>query len=157
MQNLETLSRSINNLCQYLDEIYDINYGGCCYLAYLLASKLEELNLSYSLVVYDCFKKNIEQVRFTSCNKVMSRIPEYTITGKGTCDHYCILLEKSIYLNNISYISGHEYIITGINSSSIKWIYKKGKWNSSYKRSKNRIIKSIIDNFFKRYEKGRNI
>lgn len=154
MQDLRSLSREINNLCQYLDEIYDINSGGCCYLAYLLASKLEELNLSYSLVVYDYFQKDIEQVRFTSCNKIISRVPAYTITGKGTCDHYCILLEKSIYLNNLLPVSEHEYVITGINSSNIKWIYKKGKWNNNYKRSKNRIIKSIIDDFFKRYKKG---
>lgn len=154
MQSLKSLSREINNLCQYLDEIYNINSGGCCYLAYLLASKLERLNLPYSLVVYDYFNKNIEQVKFTSCNKIISEVPEYTVTGKGTCNHYCILLEKSIYLNNLRCPSEYEYIITGINSSSIKWIYKKGKWNHTYKHSRNRIIKNIVNNFFKKYEKG---
>lgn len=153
MQSLESLSKMINNLCEFLDETYDINCGGCCYLAYLLAVNLEKLNIKYSLVVYDTFKKDVNQVRITSQKKYISTIPEFIITGKGTCNHYCILLEKSLYLNNLYPIDGYEYIITGINSSILKWIYKKGKWNSYYKRNKNRVIKNIVYNFFKKYEK----
>ena len=153
MQNLESLSKAINGLCKYLDEMYDINCGGCCYLAYLIASNLEKLNIEYSLVVHDFFKKNIEQVKITSSKKYLSTVPEFTITGKGTCDHYCISLGKSLYLNNLYPSSGHEYIITGIDSSVLKWIYKKGKWNLTYKRNKNRIVRDTVNNFFKRYER----
>ena len=48
----------LNNLCQKLDILYDINNGGCCYVAYKIAKQLDKLNIKYELVVFDYISKN---------------------------------------------------------------------------------------------------
>ena len=42
----------INTLCREMDCEYDINNGGCCYVAAVIAECLEECNIQYSVYEY---------------------------------------------------------------------------------------------------------
>ena len=53
-KNLNELCRKLNSLFRFLDEVYHINSGGCCYVASVLAELLEEDDVDYSVIVYDC-------------------------------------------------------------------------------------------------------
>ena len=53
-KNLNELCHKLNSLFRFLDEVYDINSGGCCYVASVLAELLEEDDVDYSVIVYDC-------------------------------------------------------------------------------------------------------
>lgn len=43
----------LNNLCIELDDKYNINNGGCCYIAAVMARYLTQYNIPYQLVEYD--------------------------------------------------------------------------------------------------------
>lgn len=47
------LFKSINDLCLELDFEYDINRGGCCFVAAVLAEQLENFNIPYTAYEYD--------------------------------------------------------------------------------------------------------
>lgn len=46
------LFKELNALCIKLDKEWDINCGGCCYVAYVLAKYLEEYNISFVIRHY---------------------------------------------------------------------------------------------------------
>lgn len=52
-EKAEWLKNSLEHLFTYLDDTYDINAGGCCFAAYVIAKNLESLGESYKLVIYD--------------------------------------------------------------------------------------------------------
>lgn len=47
------LYKALNSLCDKLDEEYQINYGGCCYVASIIVRYLEQYNISFEIVCYD--------------------------------------------------------------------------------------------------------
>lgn len=47
------LFKDINSLCRNLDEDFDINNGGCCFVAAVIAQGLEKCNISYSVRYYE--------------------------------------------------------------------------------------------------------
>lgn len=47
------LFKELNALCIKLDNIYNINNGGCCYVAYVLAKYLEEYKIPFTVREYD--------------------------------------------------------------------------------------------------------
>lgn len=50
--NRKELFKQLNELCEELDYKYDINRGGCCYVAYCLAEQLEIHNIPFKAVQY---------------------------------------------------------------------------------------------------------
>ena len=42
------LAAQLNKMCKVLDKRYQINYGGCCYLAYCIAELLEKDGFKFS-------------------------------------------------------------------------------------------------------------
>lgn len=47
------LFKELNTLCTKLDDEWDINCGGCCYVAYVLAKYLEEYKIPFIVRDYD--------------------------------------------------------------------------------------------------------
>lgn len=156
--NCNTLQRELNSLCNFLDEVYEINYGGCCFLASEISKHLDILGLSYDLVIYNSEERDqlsIEQ-EIKNCRSNKSR--EQSITGRNSCNHYCLQLQGSRLINSADYEVEYEdgdsykYVISKISHKNINWIYKRGGWNDDYNVSHNKTIKNIVKEFFKEYE-----
>lgn len=103
------------SLFNQLHKKYKINYGGCCFVAYCIAKKLEILNEPYWLIIQH--------------SKV-----------KG--NHYCILSKKYGYLNKDYRIK--KYVRLKATSNTILQIYKDNSWSCKYNKKNNTIIKNII-------------
>ena len=52
--------QDLNQLCQLLNDDYNINRGGCCYITYLIAKNLDRLHIPYKL-------KNIKDMDKKKC------------------------------------------------------------------------------------------
>lgn len=46
------LFKELNALCRKLDNEWDINCGGCCYVSYVLSKYLEEYNIPFTIRRY---------------------------------------------------------------------------------------------------------
>ena len=49
--NERKLFKELNKLCEEMSESYDINNGGCCFVAACLAEQLEKYNIPYIVCV----------------------------------------------------------------------------------------------------------
>lgn len=47
------LFKLLNELCREMDDNYDINSGGCCYVAAVIAEQLELHNISFTVYLYE--------------------------------------------------------------------------------------------------------
>ena len=156
MRNLSyySLLKNLNSLCRFLDETYNVNMGGCCYLASLIAKHLDKLNIKYDLIIYDSYSRNRENIKceVISCRK--NKDLNNSVTGYYSCNHYCIRLRGAGVINGDGdYTEEHRYSIPNISYKNIRWIYKNSRWNKCYKVQYNKTIKNIVKEFFKNYEK----
>lgn len=146
--DLSNLVRNLNNLCEFLDNSYDINCGGCCYISHLIAKHLESLNIEYSVVIldYEIDKEDInEDEVITSIKKHKHNL----LTGRDVGNHYALKIEDEI-INPSSIDEDRTIICTNeIKSKDLKWIYDTGDWNDMYNIARNKYISSYIDTFFK--------
>ena len=135
-QNLKVLSHQLDKLCKFLDELYDINCGGCCYLAYCLAKLLDSDNLEYQVVVVS---DNCEELM--DC-ETLSDIP-------CSCTHYGIYVDGE-YINIDDSDLENDYVNHFINVTpdEIKEHYKFGDWNDCYDIDKNDLIWETLKTFY---------
>ena len=140
------LAKSLDALCTKLDRVYNINSGGCCYLAFLIARNLDQLEVKYELVVYSPDKKDSIKMEEELKNRTLQSGDESVIM----CDHYCLYIYNYGIINRDNRHGG--YIVKNVSSNSIGWIYKLGGWNPYYKKSNNSIVKDIVNDFFKKYK-----
>jgi len=150
--NVHKLVDNLNLLCENLVSSYNINKGGCCFIAYLIARHLDRLKLSYQLIVYSDEKKNILGISHEVFSMVKNfKEEDSSVTGYNTCYHYAIYLEGGGIINPEE--CNHTYYIGGLSSKNIKWVYKIGHWNSEYNIHFNRNIQKIVNSFFSKYSK----
>lgn len=157
MRNLKRLKWSLNNLCKFLDETYDINSGGCCLLTYLIAVNLEKLGVKYDLIIYNDRAKNLKGITREIVKMEEEESIESSVIKGGTCTHYTLKIHRAGIINKEDYSPDHyfEYRINKINSNNIKWIYEKGFWNSYYDTVNSVSIQNIVKSFFEQfYEKN---
>lgn len=147
-ENRKYLVRELNKLCEFLDTTYSINSGGCCYISYLIAKKLEEFGVKYKVVFYDDELEDItaNDIKYAIENKDLHHIG----CGDFTCHHYAIIVDDEV-INGDSYTEEHNVIAT-LTSKDLQWIYKTGDWNESYNISLNVILKSYINTFFNAFK-----
>lgn len=130
-QNLRELSTQLDKLCRFLDELYDINCGGCCYVAACLAECLQKDNVSYQVVVLECPE---EVIKFSKIKK--------------SCYHYFISV-NNIDINGYDDLDEDEYrIFYNVSSRSLFNHYKKCMWNDCYDSDKNKFIKKMIKQYY---------
>ena len=154
--NCHSIQKRINSLCEFLNETYSVNYGGCCFLAFLIARHLDKLGLKYNLVIYDYYIKDQTQIKHevTSCHR--NKGFKNSVTGDYACDHYCLQLRGAGILNGCDYrysSNYYRYSIPDISYKNIRWIYRNSSWNDYYEVRHNKTIKNIVNKFFKEYEK----
>ena len=116
--NRKKLFTKLNQLCLELDNKYNINCGGCCYIAACIAEQLERFDIPFEIVHYD-------------------------ICG---C-HYAIKVSDR-YINRSDYKKKEIYEILDYSSEEMFDIYYQGDWNSTYKRKYNSIVHRKIKNLF---------
>jgi len=116
--NRKKLFTKLNQLCLELDNKYNINSGGCCYVAACIAEQLESFNISFEIVHYD-------------------------ICG---C-HYAIKVSDR-YINRSDYKKNEIYEILDYSSEEMFDIYYNGDWNDTYERKYNSIVHRKIKKLF---------
>lgn len=150
--NVHYLKHSLDKLCYCLDELYNINRGGCCYIAYLIARHLDKLGMAYDLTIYDYRGRDVLDINHEVTNMLKHTTSKSSVIKYGTCAHYCISLTGGGYVNKGDVDGLNQYIVKGVTCKNIGWIYQNGFWNKEYDTRNNKTVKGIIDSFFKNYE-----
>ena len=105
---MEFVVTKLNYTAYELDRLYNINSGGCCYLAYKIAYWLEKYGIEYYFVIQND-------------NPIINDI------GK----HYCLqVLPSKLYLNK-SPLYTHIKSIKRTSSQILDY-YKKSSWSEKY-------------------------
>lgn len=151
---MEQLINRLNKLCNKLHNKFYINYGGCCYVTYLIAKHLDKLNIPYKLCVATPNELCIKQVQWELNNKIMNNDSNTSICGNNVCSHYYILIKDKI-INGCDYDWYNMYTFNA-NHKIIRWIYKWGDWNDDYDVYNNRKVRNSINYLFKKYGRKEN-
>ena len=135
----------LKKLVTFIDDAYDINNGGCCYLSYLLAKQLEKHNIPFLVGISwetDC---SIDEIKNNISNR--SKDGVFSDDDYG-CYHISIQIER-VDINSL-YCSDTEYI--SLASKDLHWLYNKGlknsDWNTTYNTDNNQIISKFINVLF---------
>jgi hypothetical protein len=114
----------------------ELTGGGCCYTAYCIAKVFEQVNLKFSLVVFDR-DYEVQSIDY------LRDLPE-------SMEHYAIILndqEDIKYLNcDLEDFQIH-YQIYQTNSLEILDYYLNNAWNEEYDRKNNPIVQEQIEKF----------
>lgn len=153
MSNIRKLLKEINKACAEFHKCYQLNFGGCCFAASVIAKYLEKLNIEYYLVVTDFYNKNLTCVNNEIKNRKVNKLPHNSICGLNTCNHYYLYIPKYSININYDYSRENTIFVKGINHRDIAWIYKKGDWNESYDTSYNKKFINLIKSICSKYEK----
>lgn len=149
--NVHYLKKRLDSLCDILEKDYNINEGGCCFVASVIAQNLDRLGIKYKLVIYDdrfrdVLAVNHEVYTMNICSKRNS------ITRRQTCYHYAIQIIGAGVVNGEQNYHYNIYLVEGISARNIYWIYKNGYWNEEYNIYNNRKVRKIINAFFHEYD-----
>lgn len=127
-KNLSYLSNKLNSLCKFLDELYDINSGGCCFISFCIANLLEQDNILYDIGIIDDYPENtLEEFDHSAYHVFLIVNDDYNINNES-CDEYTTYPGSSLSL--------------------IQYYNKVSGWNSIYDHSKNVYMKKLITNFY---------
>lgn len=150
MTNLKNLVKDLNALCDRLDQDYNINFGGCCFVAYLMMKHFEKIGLHPTLVIENGCKK-IDEDDFLDC--VHTRSGNCQGIKDQTCYHYFVYIpEIDKYVNSSEFCEEYLYKFQGLSAKDVHWIYKTGDWNSEYNRKNSPMVGRKIAQVFRKYE-----
>lgn len=121
----KSLFKNLNQLCKDLDYKYNINSGGCCFVAAVIAEQLENCNIPFKLIHYELY----------SCHYAI-RVND-RIINRCDCKYNEIIFDD--------YLSSDDIYDTYYNED----------WNSTYNKQWNLIVKTKIKSLFKKYENRR--
>lgn len=121
----QELFKELNRLCEVLDYSYNINSGGCCLVAAIIAKQLEESNIPFTVIHYDKY----------ACHYAI-RVKDRIINRSGY--HYDEITSDKM-------LSSEELYDIYLNK------LEDGYWNSCYNRQKNLIVRTKISVLFKKY------
>lgn len=116
--NRNRLFTNLNKLCLELDNRYNINCGGCCYVAACIAEQLELYNISFKIIHYDIYH----------------------------C-HYAIKVSDR-YINRDYHTKKEIYEILDWNSNKLFERYYNEGWNFCYKTKHNNVVRNEIQKLF---------
>jgi hypothetical protein len=150
MTDLENLVKDLNVLCDRLDQDYNINFGGCCFVAYLMMKQFEKIGLHPTLIIEsDCGE--IDGDDFLDC--VHTRSGNCQGLKDQTCYHYFVYIpEVDEYVNSGELYEEYLYKFRGLSAKDVHWIYRTGDWNSNYDRKNSPMVGRKIAQVFRKYE-----
>ena len=147
--NLEPILKKLSQLCSDLDRWYDINRGGCCYVAYLIATNLWNLKVKYKLVLCDKYK---------TCKALKMRRDINSLRLSGySFNHYFIEVDgfpinMGYFNKKVCYQSKASYINPFCIGKIYTYFKERDEWNEIYKPRHNPIVKDTINKFFEENE-----
>lgn len=113
---------------EFLDNAYNINSGGCCFVASVLAKLLEQDGVNFSVIVYDCDYDDFYDLDCSQYHYTL-QIGDRIVNGYEDDDDYA------------------EYY--NVSSKDLLEHYKEcGDWNEVYNRKRNNYIKRVIKDFY---------
>lgn len=137
------LIKKIDKLCQELDNDYDINQGGCCFITYCIAKVLENYDIPYKIIIFDVYDEIEDYFDLEECEEPVYHytifIPFYDfIINLGECDR-C-----NFYYNTFE--SDSQKILNYYNYHN-----NQGNWNTTYDTLNNKYIlgkfKQLLNGF----------
>lgn len=150
MDSILNLINNLNKLFIKLDRRYDINCGGCCFVAYLVARELEVRNLhDFKLRVYGIYGECCEEEARYNITNNLDGAP----CKSHTAHHYSIVYNDCWEINK-SDADDIEFLdIEGLASEDIKRLYDYGDWNDVYYSNNNIFVERFIKIIFNNYDK----
>ena len=121
----------LNEICDELDYKYNINNGGCCFVAFVLMDLLKHDGYNVKLEVYSCYYlDNIRSIKDLHQSN----------------SHYCVKIGKhrinQSNFNHYSYLN--TYIINNINTKDLFSHYLANDWNDQYDIKHNAHVVEIL-------------
>lgn len=151
----EELIDEIEKLSAYCHDKYNINWGGCCYFAYLLARELEKIGVRYKLVIEDDQSGFKRLKKLDVRNSIRNKQECCNGNTLSSCCHYTLQID-GVIVNNEGCRNYYDYLIVGcVKPEEIEWLYKVGSWNNCYKTRHNKIVEQLVVKTFKKYEERR--
>lgn len=133
---LSKIATTMHEVCNLLDTLYDINCGGCCYVAWCLSSLLTEDNINYNVEVVS----NYEELE--SCSFFDDLDDAHSHYGISIGGYYINITDCDI--NDAMYHNSFE----NVTPDDLKKHYDINYWNSCYDIDKNDFIYNIIKQFY---------
>ena len=137
----------LKNLVTFIDNTYNINEGGCCYLSYIIAKQLEKHNIPYLVGITSYGDFDISEIKSNINRRSRNGVFNF---GDYGCYHISIKighLDVNVIEDNTSDV---EYI--NLTSKDLHWLYNKGlknsDWNTTYNTDNNQIISKFINVLF---------
>lgn len=136
------LVEELNDLCSQLNDDFEINCGGCCYVASVLAEELFNLHIPYKVAI----TKNFEVEKSLEIRRTIKNKKDFY------CQHAFIYLHKhKLYINDDG--DARRNVKVGcIKPKELLEYYKSVKWNKTYNTSNNKSVANKIRKIFKKYE-----
>lgn len=89
MVDINKLIYWLNRTCKSLDDRYDINRGGCCYVAYVIAKLLDKYQVEdYYLGLISDQEKYVEALEYNTRFHIKKDFQNNLMIKEGTCNHY---------------------------------------------------------------------
>lgn len=145
---------TINSVAATCEEKFNINSGGCCYFAYLVARELDKRKIKYKLAIEDwTFSKKFCKTNRLKARKALKSRQSY-VDGNSlvNCNHFTLMVGGEL-VNYESSWGSEVILVSYVNSEDIDWIYKTGRWNNFYKRKNNPTVERMVIKAFNEYEK----
>ena len=131
----------LNDLCLQLNDTLDINSGGCCYVASVLAESLSNIHIPFKVAITKSCGHRPLELR----NYIKNKTDFY-------CQHIFIYLHKhKLYINDDG-DANYNIKVGCIKSKDLLEYYKSVKWNRCYNTRYNRSVAKRIKQIFKKYE-----
>lgn len=140
----EEMYDKINKFFEDLDSNYDINAGGCCFIAGVVASWCEHNRVPYQAIMDDdcgCYDEDL----FYDCIRGDERC-DCTGLFEETCAHYYIRIDGHD-INSGHWTMNPIELPEWVCAEDLFWIYETGKWNPDYNTDNNDILPDIIHKF----------
>jgi hypothetical protein len=151
---LKRLIKKLNKLCKELNEEYDVNFGGCCWLTAEIAQHLQQLEVPFDLCIASDEEKNESAIREEVQSQTINEWEDSnSVCGLNTANHYYLHIADIGTINcSGHFLEYYQYTLPNVTSDQIRWIYKTGDWNETYNIHHNIKITRILNSFFKMYE-----
>ena len=115
--------------------LYEINSGGCCYTAYCIAKMLEQLEVKFSVIIFDDrqplrLRKSIQELQGSVCHCALMIEDPTGAQHPVNCDPYDFK---------------NEYRIYQASAKNLLDYYLNYTWNDRYDTEYNSLVQTQIE------------
>ena len=126
------IATHLDELCSFLDKAYNINNGGCCWVAYCIAKMLYNsgFRIDIGIISYDS-EIDVENIK---------ELDE-------SYSHYYVIL-NGIPINISDFEESNSYVLQDVNPNDILEHYKSEEWCCNYDHRKNSIVYKMLKTYY---------